>query len=54
MSEESEIIALYSPSQLEEGSELEVLFKGKLLRYETHQYFVVDVRCVILKEWFVD
>ena len=48
MSEESEIIALYSPSELEEGSELDVLFKGEMLRYEVHQYFVINVRCVVL------
>ena len=54
MSEESEIIALYSPSELEEGSELDVLFKGEMLRYEVHQYFVVNVRCVGFVEWRVD
>lgn len=43
MSDESEIIALYSTSELEEGSELDVLFNGNLLQYEVHQYFVIDV-----------
>ena len=37
-----------SPSELEEGSELDVLFKGEMLRYEVHQYFVINVRCVVL------
>ena len=53
MSEESEIIALYSPSKLEEGSELDVLFKGEMLRYEVHQHFVVNVRCVGIVGWRV-
>ena len=53
MSEESEVIALYSPSELEEGSELDVLFKGEMLRYEVHQYFVVNVRRVGLVGWRV-